>query len=136
MKTLISAIILFFLNSNNTKVEISLDKDEAQKAFRLLSDIRVYPSKYFGEFHFLSKSYSNKRENNFESIQMGDGSGEEAIKSLIIDKDVPSLGHRIHLLGLDEWNSNLTDVGIGYAVRESGEEYTQYVCVLIAKHDW
>jgi hypothetical protein len=78
----------------------------------------------------------DKRRNSFESIGMGWPGGEEAIRALIIDQGVPSLGHRKHLLGLGEWNSSLKDIGIGYVTRGSGSDYETYICVVIAKHDW
>lgn len=79
----------------------------------------------------------DKRENNFESIVAGIEDGEEAIAVLIMDEGVPSLGHRIHLLGLDEdFDVSLKDIGIGFARRKEGGEYTTYVSVIIAMHDW
>jgi hypothetical protein len=67
--------------------------------------------------------------------------GEPAIKSLIKDDGVPDFGHRKHLLGIDDWNASLYDVGIGVAtINGSGEgddaATKVYVCVLIAKHGW
>jgi len=80
----------------------------------------------------------NKSDNYFESLAAGSADGEDAIKQLIIDEDDASGGyrHRIHLLGLDEWSSSLTDIGIGFASVESGSEYPTYISVIIAKHDW
>ena len=72
--------------------------------------------------------------NYFESCNAGATSGQEAIKMLLIDNGVPSLGHRIHLLGLDEWSSSLLDIGIGYAHSDGKSTYGSYTCVLIAKH--
>lgn len=78
----------------------------------------------------------NKADNAFESITSNYFTGKEAIKALIIDEGVPSLGHRIHLLGLNTWNASLKDIGIGFVKRESGSKYQTYVCVIIAKHNW
>lgn len=77
----------------------------------------------------------NKKDNNFESIQSGAASAIDAINDLIIDEGVKSLGHRKHLLGIDEWNENLVDIGIGF-VRSPNSKYKTYTCVIIAKHDW
>jgi len=79
---------------------------------------------------------TNSKQNNFfESIAAGVDNGEEAIRLLIIDKGFPSQGHRKHLLGMGEWNASLTDIGIGFARRNSGSSYTTYVSIIIAKHN-
>lgn len=98
----------------------------------------------FGMNYYINKAgyklnadwLSKKSMNYFESLVAGDYNGVDAIKTLIIDAQTPGLGHRIHLLGLNEWNSSLRDIGIGYVRSESGSTYKTYVCVLIAKHDW
>lgn len=80
--------------------------------------------------------YSNPASNYFESLASGWGSvstGEDFINMLIIDEGVPSLGHRKHLLGMDEWNSTLVDCGIGFAHNPDSDN-KNYVCVIIAKH--
>ena len=41
-----------------------------------------------------------KDANHFESIGAGPTTGKEVVQMLILDKDVPSLGHRLHLLGI------------------------------------
>ena len=76
----------------------------------------------------------NPKENGFESLQGGADDGELAIKDLIMDINVPSKGHRKHLLGVGEWNASLIDVGIGFVHSTSKTEYRTYTCVLIAKH--
>jgi len=77
-----------------------------------------------------------KSDNYFESLAANHSSGIDMIKALIIDKQTPSLGHRIHLLGLNEWNATLGDIGIGFSRRNSGSNYKTYICVIIAKHNW
>ena len=81
------------------------------------------------------KWLTKKEMNYFESLSAGVPDGETAIRNLIIDKNVPSLGHRKHLLGLDEWNAKLYDIGIGYARPVENSRFRSYVCVLIARHD-
>lgn len=76
----------------------------------------------------------NKRNNFFESIVAGVDDGEEAIRYLIIDKGLPSLDHRKHLLGIGSFNASLTDIGIGFARRNSGSNYQTYISIVIAKH--
>lgn len=78
---------------------------------------------------------SNKSSNNFESIQAGLSSGKEAIMSLILDEGTDPPGHRNHLLGIETFWSNCTDIGIGIA-RDPDSEYEYYTCVLVAKHDF
>jgi len=98
----------------------------------------------FGMNHFINKSgfklnpkwTIEKNANYFESLTANTYSGIESIKVLVTDKNTASLGHRKHLLGLDSWNSTLTDIGIGFSRRESGSTYKTYTCVIIAKHDW
>jgi uncharacterized protein YkwD len=186
----IMTVSLLFL-SFKTGTDVIIDKDEAQKAFVLLNDIRTYPTKYENEFSFLktlkikntkliwndtlakvaeAKTYDmakknyyghvdpkgngmnyyinksgyalnplwtkQKSKNNFESIAAAVDNGESAIRVFIIDKDVPSKGHRNHLLGIGEWYASLVDIGIGFARRDSGSKYKTYVSVVIAKHDW
>ncbi|WP_300567763.1 CAP domain-containing protein [Flavobacterium sp.] len=77
-----------------------------------------------------------KSRNSFESIIAEADNGTDAIKKLIIDTGIPSFGHRKHLLGMEEWNGSLVDIGIGFARKESGSTYTTYVSIIIAKHDW
>lgn len=85
----------------------------------------------------LNKDFLKKKDqNNFESIQAGATDGEDAIRKLIIDKGVPSLGHRYHLLGVGDWNSTLYDIGIGFVYADPDDKFKSYVSVIIAKHDW
>ena len=98
----------------------------------------------YGMNHFINKAgyklkdkwLTAKEANYFESIAAGAPNGEAAIRNLVIDKNVPTLGHRKHLLGLDEWNAPMVDIGIGYARPDGNKPYLSYVCVLIARHDW
>jgi glutaredoxin/uncharacterized protein YkwD/peroxiredoxin len=73
----------------------------------------------------------NNSDNSFESIGMGFIDGSAAIKGLVIDAGVPTLGHRRHLLGIDDFWSNCVDIGIGMVSDGS----TIYTCILIAKHN-
>lgn len=167
-----------------------LDKEEAQKAFVLLNQIRSNPAAFTDEMPFLAeiskkpllnwndtlarvaeakaldmatrkyvghvdpdgyglnyyinkagyqlnaKWLASKELNYFESISAGAPNGEGAIRTLVVDKNVPSLGHRKHLLGLDEWASSLYDIGIGFARPDGNQPFVSYVCVIIAKHNW
>lgn len=77
-----------------------------------------------------------KEANNFESIAANYPSASEGIEAMIIGKSSPGFGHRKHLLGQDDWNGSLRDIGIGYVRAPSGSTYKSYLCVIIAKHDW
>lgn len=86
----------------------------------------------------LPKEYIKKKNANyFESIVAGAKNGEDAVFLLIADENTPSLGHRKHLLGIDNgtpFNSELTDIGIGYVrcFNENKCKYETYVSVIIA----
>ncbi len=104
----------------------------------------VDPEGYGMNYHIHNGGYKlhkdwlkTKRSNNFESLAYGLKDGESTINTLLIDKGIPGLGHRKHLLGIGDWNSSLTDIGIGFAriERDAGYQET-YVCIIIAKHDW
>lgn len=83
----------------------------------------------------LNKDWTrNKSDNFFESISAEAADGEDAVKNLVIDEGVPSLGHRKHLLGGGPWESTLTDIGIGFARIDSGSRFRTYVSIIIAKH--
>lgn len=83
-----------------------------------------------------SRWLASKELNYFESISAGAPDGETAIRNLLIDKNVPALGHRKHLLGLDAWTASLYDIGVGFARPDGNQPYLSYVCVIIAKHNW
>lgn len=77
-----------------------------------------------------------KTANNFESIAANHATAEEGIRAFIIGKGSPGFMHRKHVLGMDDWNSSLVDIGIGFVHSPAGSKYKTYLCVLIAKHDW
>lgn len=74
--------------------------------------------------------------NYFESIVAGVTTPKEGIIYLLKDKgeiDHRKAGHRSHLLGIDKFYANLTDIGIGWA---KGGSLGSYLCVIIAKKKW
>ncbi len=77
-----------------------------------------------------------KEANNFESIGANHPSAIDGIKSMIRGSAATRYAHRRHVLGLDEWNASLHDIGIGYVRVPAGSTYRSYLCVIIAKHDW
>ena len=76
----------------------------------------------FGINYYINKSgyklnpawVKNKDDNYFESIVAGIVDGEDAVRQLIIDEGIPSVGHRKHLLGNGHWTYTLLDIGIGF----------------------
>lgn len=74
----------------------------------------------------------NKADNYFESIGAGTPTGEDLINMLIVDENEPTLGHRKHLLGIDKWNEELTDIGIGF-IHAPETPYGYYISIIIAK---
>jgi uncharacterized protein YkwD len=77
-----------------------------------------------------------KSNNYFESLSAGNVNPKEGIIYLIKDGGVlnhKEAGHRNHLLGIEKFYANLTDIGIGWA---TGGKYGTYMCVIIAKHQW
>jgi len=70
--------------------------------------------------------------NQVESLAAGFGPGSfdlsdpiNAITGLIIDDDTPSLGHRIHLLAMNEFNQNFREAGAGFGFNQ-GATFRNY----------
>lgn len=79
-----------------------------------------------------------KSQNFFESLSAGASTPVDAIIQLISDGKEPvhsKAGHRVHLLGIDDFHKGCYDIAIGWAYNENSK-YKYYCCVLIAKHDW
>lgn len=83
-------------------------------------------------YSLAESAYKNKRSNYFESISAGPYTGRGHIDQLIIDEGVEPPSHRNHLLGLDEFWGDCTDIGIGY-VEDLEGKYGSYMVVIIAK---
>ncbi|MBK1442155.1 CAP domain-containing protein [Parapedobacter sp. ISTM3] len=101
------------------------------------------PDGYGPNHHIHRAGYSlntdwlkRKDANNFESIGANHATAIDGIKAMIIGKNSPGFRHRAHLLGTDEWNASLQDIGIGFVRVPSGSTYQSYLCIIIAKHDW
>lgn len=77
-----------------------------------------------------------KGANNFESIAANHATGVDGIQAFIIGKGSPGFMHRKHVLGMDQWNGSLQDIGIGFVRVPEGATYKTYMSVIIAKHDW
>lgn len=129
------------LKWNDTLAKVAEAKayDMAKRNYMSHIDPNGYGMNYYikkSGYKLNPKWTVNKNANFFESLAANTSSGIESIEVLVTDENVSTKGHRNHLLGLDQWNANLTDIGIGFSRRESGSIYKTYTCVLIAKHDW
>lgn len=85
-------------------------------------------------YKLLESWTSNPKNNYFESIAAGEMNVKASIVQLIFDGGAmphEKAGHRVHLLGLNEFYSDLKDIGIGYA---EGGKYGANTVIIIAKH--
>jgi uncharacterized protein YkwD len=128
------------LKWNDTLAKVAEAKalDMAQHNYFNHVDEKGYGMNYYinKAGYKLNKDWlKNKSDNFFESISAGENSGEESIKDLIIDKNTPGLGHRNHLLGMNSFYANLTDIGIGFVRCSNGCTYQTYISVVIARHN-
>jgi uncharacterized protein YkwD len=76
--------------------------------------------------------------NYVESLAAGSANPKASIIQLLNDNDEPvhdKAGHRVHLLGIDEFFGKGVDVGIGW-VNSPNSEYQSYLVVVIARHNW
>jgi uncharacterized protein YkwD len=140
MPFLVQAGRMAALQWNDTLAAVAERKalDMANRNYFAHVDPEGYGINYYihKEGYILPESWlKNPKANFFESCNGGGPTGQEAIKMLLIDKDVPSLGHRKHLLGIDAWSASLVDIGIGFANAGEGRQYKTYTCIIIAKHE-
>ncbi len=126
-------------NPTLAKVAEERAKDMARRNYFDHTD----PDGYGPNYHISKAGYTlnpdwlkKRSTNNFESIGAGHPTAVDGIKSFIIGKGSPGFMHRKHMLGLDDWNASLQDVGIGFVRVKRGKGYATYLCVIIAKHDW
>lgn len=94
----------------------------------------------YGINYYVNKAYplpgdllKNKKQSDLEAIEGGAPSGELAIKNIITDKAHRGTDGRKLLLGEGDFNSSLTEVGIGYVHANGSTQYWSYTCVIIAK---
>lgn len=88
---------------------------------------------YLWQANYPLPSYFSKdaRANNVESIAANSESPAVFIQQLIEDQGVPSLGHRKHLLSLNNESTPATHIGIGIAYNPNSK-YKYYCSILIA----
>lgn len=132
------------------KTELKWNKDLAEVAEYRAKDMakrsyfdHVSPEGYGPNYFMAEAGYTlnpawlkNRSANNFESIAANRENATDAIKALIIGREAPGYHHRTHLLGMDDWNGSLYDIGIGFVRCKGAKPYESYLVVIIAKHDW
>lgn len=80
-----------------------------------------------------ARMLQNLSDNWFESIQAGQDTGSQAVKSLIVDDRDPKLLHRQHLLGTGDFYSQCVDIGIGVAKNTNANgKFKTCWCFIIA----
>lgn len=94
----------------------------------------------YGINYYVNKAYplsddliKNKKQSELEAIEGGAPSGEIAIKNIVTNKASRGLEGRKLLLGEGDFNSSLTQVGIGYVHGTGSTKYWSFTCVVIAK---
>jgi len=93
-----------------------------------------WPNQIAREAGYQLPSYFANDANYIESIAYGWGSGQqsgvataaEALNLLLVDAGINPPGHRIHLLGMDDFFSQMKEVGVGHAYRSTTDRNTDY----------
>ncbi|MCQ2207520.1 MAG: CAP domain-containing protein [Paludibacteraceae bacterium] len=127
-------------NSALAKVAQAKAEDMAENNYFSHTDLNGYGVNYYmykAGYSMPESWYSSKGNNYFENIAAGNATAEAMVKQLVYDSGASnsSAGHRSSLLGISDWNSNCTDIGIGYAYN-ANSTYKHYWSVIIAKHDY
>ncbi len=75
-----------------------------------------WPNKMARDAGYDLPDFFPDNQNYIESLAAGNAYGHpaDAIELLIVDAGVPSLGHRKHLLGIDEGDFGANEIGIGH----------------------
>lgn len=130
------------LNWNNALAKVAQDKaeDMAKNNYFSHTDLNGYGVNYYifkAGYDIPQSWYSDKASNYFENIAAGNVTAEAMVKQLVYDsgKSNSDAGHRSSLLGISDWNSTCTDIGIGYAYN-ANSTYKHYWSVIIAKHNY
>lgn len=126
-------------NENLATAAYNKVKDMAENDYFSHVDLDGYGMNYRineAGFHLADYLLQSKTANNFESIAAGTkhDSGKIMIQLFIIDKNIPDLGHRKHLLGMTDFWAESEYCGIGF-YKQPGSKYTHYICVLVARHE-
>jgi hypothetical protein len=75
----------------------------------------------------------DKKLSTLEAIQGGAMSGEVAIKYIVTDYNNEDPTGKQLILGEGDFNSSLTDVGIGYVHATTSNKYQSYTVIILAK---
>ncbi len=128
------------LNWDDALAKVAQEKaeDMANNNYFSHTDLNGYGVNYFmyeAGYDIPESWRKNKSDNYFENIAAGHSTAEATVKQLIYDSgaDNSSAGHRASLLGISNWCSNCTDIGIGYAYNVKST-YKHYWSIIIAKH--
>ncbi|MBN2474355.1 MAG: hypothetical protein JXB62_07090 [Pirellulales bacterium] len=77
-----------------------------------------WPNKMARDYGYALPSWWTDNNNYIESIAAGGFASyalpTSPLNALIVDAGVPSLGHRNHLLGIDSFNAQNREIGVGY----------------------
>lgn len=84
------------------------------------------------DFALSADLIKHKHQSNLEALDRDAPSGEVAIKDIIIDKHKLGDDGRKLILGVGDFNSKLTDVGIGYVKGSGSTKYRSYICIIVA----
>lgn len=128
------------LNWDDALAKVAQDKAEDMANNNYFS--HTDPNGYGVNYYMYEAGYDipeswrkNKSDNYFENIAAGNSTAEATVKQLVYDSgaDNSSAGHRASLLGISNWSSNCTDIGIGYAYNAKST-YKHYWSIIVAKH--
>ena len=80
-------------------------------------------------------SYFAADANYIESIAAGTfySQAQDPLNGLLVDAGVPSLGHRNHLLGIDSFNADNREIGVGHAFNSTAT-YDNYWAIHSTRH--
>jgi len=128
-------------NDTLAKVAQAKAEDLAKNEYFDHVDLKGYGMNYYvaKAGYKLPKEWLDDPSANYvESLAAGSSDPKAAIIQLLNDndeKDHNKAGHRVHLLGIDEFFGKGVDIGIGW-VNIPNSEYTTYLVVVIARHTW
>jgi uncharacterized protein YkwD len=128
-------------NDTLAKVAQAKAEDLAKNNYFDHVDLKGYGLNYYvaKAGYKLPKEWLSEPSSNFvESLAAGSANPKEGIIQLLNDGEEPvhdKAGHRVHLLGIDEFFSKGVDIGIGWA-NDPKSEYNTYMVVVIARHTW